>query len=90
MSQIQSTNSGLPACTPVGGVADAGLLLNLDYRYSARILVRTFGEFRWLYGSAASSPIVQNNFQAIFGIGIAYTFDLDDVLSAWLPARIPG
>jgi len=89
VTQDQATDSGLPAYTPVGGVADAGLLLNLDYRYSDRVLVRTFGEFRWLYGAAAKSPIVQNNFQAIFGVGIAYSFDLDDILPAWLSARIP-
>lgn len=90
VSQEQAANSELPAYTPVGGVADAGLLLNLDYRYSEHILVRTFGEFRWLYGSAARSPIVQNNFQAIFGVGVAYSFDLDDILPAQLSARIPG
>lgn len=90
VSANQAANSGLPAYTPVGGVADAGLLLNLDYRYSDHILVRTFGEFRWLYGAAARSPIVQNNFQAIFGVGVAYSFDLDDILPASLLARIPG
>ena len=89
VSQNQAANSELPAYTPVGGVADAGLLLNLDYRYSEHILVRTFGEFRWLYGAAARSPIVQNNFQVIFGIGIAYSFDLADILPASLSARIP-
>lgn len=89
VSQEQATASGLPQYTPVGGVADAGLLLNLDYHYSEHILVRTFGEFRWLYGSAARSPIVQNNFQAIFGVGVAYSFDLGDILPAWLSARIP-
>lgn len=89
VSQEQAANSGFTAYTPVGGVADAGLLLNLDYHYSEHILVRTFGEFRWLYGAAAKSPIVQNNFQAIFGVGVAYSFDLDDIWPAWLSARLP-
>lgn len=89
VSQEQAANSRLPAYTPVGGVADGGLLLNLDYRYSEHILVRAFGEFRWLSGAAARSPIVQNNFQAIFGIGVAYSFDLGAILPAWLSARVP-
>ena len=90
VSQRQAAFSGLPAYTPVGGVADAGLLLNLDYRYSEHILVRAFGEFRWMFGAAAKSPIVQNNTQAIFGVGVAYSFNLEDVLPASLLARIPG
>jgi MipA family protein len=90
VSQKQAAASGLPAYTPIGGVADAGLLLNLDYRYSEHILVRTFGEFRWLFGAAAKSPIVQNNAQAIFGVGVAYNFDLEDILPASLLSRIPG
>jgi outer membrane scaffolding protein for murein synthesis (MipA/OmpV family) len=92
VSQEQAADSGLPAYTPVGGVADAGLLLNLDYRYSEHILVRAFGEFRWLYGDAARSPIVQNNFQATFGVGVAYSFDLNDILGilpTWLSPRLP-
>lgn len=84
VSQKQAAVSELPAYTPVGGVADAGLLLNLDYRYSDHIVVRTFGEFRWLFGSAAKSPIVQDNTQAIFGVGIAYSFNLEDIFPASL------
>jgi len=89
VSQKQAAVSGLPAYTPVGGVADAGLLLNLDYRYSEHILVRAFGEFRWLFGAAARSPIVQNNTQTVFGVGVAYNFDLGDILPASLLPRIP-
>jgi outer membrane protein len=90
ISQKQAAASGLPAYDAIGGVADAGLVLNLDYRYSEHILVRTFGEFRWFFGSAARSPIVQNNTQAIFGVGVAYNFDLEDVIPASLLPRIPG
>jgi MipA family protein len=90
VSQKQAAASGLPAFTPVGGVADGGLLLNLDYRYSEHIVVRTFGEFRWLFGAAARSPLVQENTQAVFGVGIAYSFDLEDILPASLLARVPG
>ncbi len=89
VSPVQAAASGLPAYKPVGGVADAGMLVNLDYRFSEHILVRTFGEFRLLLGSDARSPIVQNKTQAIFGVGVAYSFDLDDVLPASLSARIP-
>jgi len=88
VSQHQVEVSGLPAYKPIGGVVDAGLFLNLDYRYSEHILVRTFGEFRWLMGSAARSPIVQNNTQAIFGVGVAYSFDLQDIVPASLLNRI--
>lgn len=90
VSQHQSDVSGIPTYTPIGGVADAGLLLNLDYRFSEHILVRTFGEVRWYFGSAARSPLVQNNTQAIFGVGVAYNFDLADIVPTSLLARIPN
>jgi outer membrane scaffolding protein for murein synthesis (MipA/OmpV family) len=90
ISQKQAAASGLPAYTPVGGVADGGLFVNLDYRYSEHILVRTFAEFRWFFGAAARSPIVQNNTQALFGVGVAYSFDLADILPASLLGRVPG
>ena len=88
ISEHQAAVSGLPGYKPIGGVADAGLFLNLDYRYSEHILVRTFGEVRWFMGSAARSPIVQNNTQAIFGVGVAYSFDLQDIIPASLLNRV--
>ena len=88
ISQHQATVSGMPPYNPIGGVADGGFFLSLDYRYSEHILVRTFGEVRWFFGSAARSPIVLNNTQAIFGVGIAYSFDLGDIVPTSLLNRI--
>ena len=90
VSQKQAAASGLPAYTPVGGVADAGGLINLDYRYSEHILIRTFAEYKRLLGASAMSPIVENRTQAVFGVGVAYNFNLEDILPASLLDLISG
>ncbi len=84
ISPAESVRSGLAAYTPKSGIKDIGTGITIGYQFNGRWGLLANGNYQYLVGEAADSPIVNgksllakgtgSRSQFVGGIGISYRF----------------
>ena len=83
VSPAQSMLSRLPAFSPTGGITAEGAYVTVDYHFSRHMFLRYFGNFRELADDVSDSPIVEDRTPAFVGLGLAYTWGADSLVTAF-------
>jgi outer membrane scaffolding protein for murein synthesis (MipA/OmpV family) len=74
ISPSQSTRSGLPVYDADSGFKSVGIQIMVIYRLNQNWGIQSMAGYDRLVGEAADSPIVKDENQYFFGIGLAYEF----------------
>jgi outer membrane scaffolding protein for murein synthesis (MipA/OmpV family) len=74
ISQSQSSRSGLPAFDADAGFKSVGLNIISIYRLSRHWGAQSMAGYKRLVGDAAESPVVKDENQYLFSVGLSYSF----------------